>query len=72
LELTPLDVGHRLQFAAGSILAVSIWNDEDTETLAQSFGATTLLNKMGLGDQLISAMKLASVDKKSRTVSFEM
>jgi DNA-binding NarL/FixJ family response regulator len=67
LELTPLDIGTNLHSSAASILAISIWHDEDTHELAQSFGASALLDKMHLGEELIpTVMKLASITKVSR------
>jgi hypothetical protein len=43
------------------VLAISVWHDEDTHALAQSYGAAALLDKMLLGKELIPAvMKLGS------------
>ncbi len=38
------------------LVAISIWNDEPTRQLAESFGAAVLLDKMGLGETLIPAI----------------
>jgi two-component system invasion response regulator UvrY len=71
LELTPLDVGSRLHSTAASIVAISIWNDHDTQALAYSFGASALLDKMKLADELIpTVMKLASDRNSARPVTF--
>jgi two-component system, chemotaxis family, protein-glutamate methylesterase/glutaminase len=35
------------------LLAMSLWNDKDTESLAQSFGAAVLLDKVNLASTLI-------------------
>jgi DNA-binding NarL/FixJ family response regulator len=35
------------------LVAISIWNDEPSKRLAESFGAVVLLDKMGLGETLI-------------------
>jgi hypothetical protein len=38
-----------------------VWHDEDTRSLARSYGASALLDKMHLGQELIPAvMKLGS------------
>ena len=48
---------------AARVLAISVWNDGDTLALAQSYGATELLDKMRLGQELIPAvMKLGSLN----------
>ncbi len=38
------------------LVAISIWNDEPSKQLAESFGAAVLLDKMGLGETLIPAI----------------
>jgi two-component system invasion response regulator UvrY len=59
--LTPMNVGEGLRAYQAAVLAISVWNDEDTHSLAQSYGATALLDKMRLGQELIPAvMKLGS------------
>lgn len=40
----------------GCILAMSLWNDEDAKTLADSFGARVLLDKTKLFSDLIPAI----------------
>jgi DNA-binding NarL/FixJ family response regulator len=39
------------------LLAISIWNDDETKTLADNFGAVTLLEKISLASELIPAIK---------------
>jgi hypothetical protein len=39
------------------IVAISLWNDADTRTLAETFGAHVLLDKMNLYSELIPAIK---------------
>lgn len=39
------------------IVAISIWNDEETKALADSYGAATLLDKVNLTDELIPTIK---------------
>jgi DNA-binding NarL/FixJ family response regulator len=60
-NLTPMSVSEGLHAYRASVLAISVWHDEDTRALAQSYGASTLLDKMLLGKELIPAvMKLGS------------
>lgn len=60
-NLTPMNVSEGLRAYRAAVLAISIWHDEDTRALAQSYGASTLLDKMLLGWELIPAvMKLGS------------
>ena len=66
-RLTPMNVSEGLRAYAARVLAISVWNDEDTRALAQSYGATDLLDKMHLGQELIPAvMKLASGSEPGR------
>jgi DNA-binding NarL/FixJ family response regulator len=61
LNLTPMNVSEGLRAYEAAVLAISVWNDEDTRALAQSYGASALLDKMLLGKELIPAvMKLGS------------
>jgi len=54
-RIDPLDV--KLQLNRGArTLAISVWNDEETQTLAQTLGAATLLDKAELGSTLIPAI----------------
>jgi DNA-binding NarL/FixJ family response regulator len=39
------------------IVAISLWNDDDTRTLAKTFGAHAFLDKMNLYSELIPAIK---------------
>jgi len=60
-NLTPMNVSEGLRAYKAAVLAISVWNDEDTRSLAQSYGAAALLDKMRLGQELIPAvMKLGS------------
>ena len=60
-NLTPMNVSEGLRAYEAAVLAISVWNDEDTHSLAQSYGAMALLDKMRLGQELIPAvMKLGS------------
>jgi DNA-binding NarL/FixJ family response regulator len=60
-DLTPMNVSEGLRAYRAAVLAISVWHDEDTRALARSYGATALLDKMRLGQELIpSVIKLAS------------
>ena len=60
-NLTPMNVSEGLRAYRAAVLAISVWHDEDTRALAQSYGASALLDKMLLGKELIPAvMKLRS------------
>ncbi len=48
-NLTPMNVSEGLRAYRAAVLAISVWNDEDTRALAQSYGASELLDKMRLG-----------------------
>ena len=42
---------------SSQLLAISIWNDDETKALANCFGAVAFLNKKDLDTQLIPAIK---------------
>jgi DNA-binding NarL/FixJ family response regulator len=54
-ELTPIEFKSRLNHQT-LLLAISMWDDESTKDLADSFGAVTLLNKMELPKTLVPAI----------------
>jgi chemotaxis response regulator CheB len=57
---TFLDLKSRLNHGS-RMLAISVWNDEDTKKLADSLGTFPLLDKMELADKLIpTIMQLVS------------
>jgi len=60
-HLTPMNVSEGLRAYEAAVLAISVWHDENTRALARSYGASALLDKMLLGQELIPAvMKLGS------------
>jgi DNA-binding NarL/FixJ family response regulator len=66
-NLTPMNVSEGLRAYRAAVLAISVWNDEDTHALAQSYGASALLDKMRLGQELIPAvMRLGSGSEVAR------
>jgi len=56
-RITPEEFRSRLNLGAARLLAISVWNDQETRTLAKSFGAVELLDKVNLGTDLIPAIK---------------
>jgi len=57
---TFLDLKSRLNHGS-RMLAISVWNDEETKALAENLGTFPLLDKMELSDKLIpSIMQLVS------------
>jgi DNA-binding NarL/FixJ family response regulator len=55
-EITPTLVKTRLQRSAKHVLAMSVWNDEQSKALAESYGASALLDKSTLASDLIPAI----------------
>jgi two-component system, NarL family, response regulator DevR len=69
-NLTPMNVSEGLRAYQAAILAISVWNDENTLALARSYGASELLDKTRLGQELIpTVMKLGSGFEPSRNVA---
>jgi DNA-binding NarL/FixJ family response regulator len=65
--LTAMNVNEGLHAYRAAVLAISVWNDEDTRALACSYGASALLGKMLLGQELIPAvMRLGSGSSPAR------
>jgi CheY-like chemotaxis protein len=60
--LTPADVKLGLHCRETRIVAISVWNDEETKALAESSGAFALLDKMVLASDLIPVIKAAVSD----------
>jgi DNA-binding NarL/FixJ family response regulator len=68
--LTPMNVSEGLRAYAASVLAISVWDDDDTRALAESYGAMALLDKMRLGQELIpTVLKLGSRSEPSQRVA---
>jgi DNA-binding NarL/FixJ family response regulator len=53
-RFTPVEVKSCLK--GSQIVAISIWNDEETKALADSYRAATLLDKVNLANDLIPAI----------------
>jgi DNA-binding NarL/FixJ family response regulator len=45
------------------LIAMSLWNDDETKVLAETFGAVTLLDKATLATELIPAIKRYAQDQ---------
>jgi DNA-binding NarL/FixJ family response regulator len=56
-EYTPKLVKSQILLHTKCIVAMSLWNDADTRSLAETFGAHVLLDKMNLYSELIPAIK---------------
>jgi DNA-binding NarL/FixJ family response regulator len=56
-EYKPALVKSQILLHTKCVVAISLWNDVDTRTLAETFGAHVLLDKMNLYSELIPAIK---------------
>src|ERR1035438_8280748 len=54
--VTPQEFKAHPSFVMSRILAISVWSDEDTQDLADRFGAARLLDKANLSADLIPAI----------------
>jgi two-component system response regulator DesR len=54
-QVTPLQL--KFGLVGSQLLAISIWKDDETITLAKAIGAVTLLDKTKLAAELIPAIK---------------
>jgi DNA-binding NarL/FixJ family response regulator len=59
--VSPQEIKSQLDILGSELIAMSLWNDEDTQALARSFGAVTLLDKVRLVAELIPAIKAATI-----------
>jgi DNA-binding NarL/FixJ family response regulator len=66
IRTTPADIKSGLESCGSKLLAISIWNDEDSRSLASNFGALSLLNKLDLSETLGPAiLQLALPDAEA-------
>ena len=49
------------------LLAISVWNDDETKALAKTMGAVTLLDKANLATELIPAIRRAFIQSDRPT-----
>ena len=54
-SITPVQLKSGLM--GSRLLAISIWNDDETKSLAKSIGADVLLDKSNLAAELIPAIR---------------
>jgi len=64
-SVNPQEIKFLLDKLVSQLIAMSFWNDENTQVLARSFGAVTLLDKMRLVDELIPAIKAATSEQRT-------
>jgi DNA-binding NarL/FixJ family response regulator len=55
-RITPSQFRSQLNLGKARLLAISVWNDEETQFLATSYGAAQCLDKINLGTHLIPAI----------------
>ncbi len=67
-SVSPQEIKSLLNTLGSRLIAMSFWNDEDTQALAQSLGAVILLDKMLLVSELIPAIKRATRKQPSASV----
>ena len=67
-SVNPREFKSLLNTLGSRLIAISFWDDEDTQTLAESLGAVTLLDKLTLATELIPAIKAATLKQRSASV----
>ena len=56
-RVAPSDVKASFASSASQLLAISIWDDEDSQALAKAYGAVAFLDKVKLGTELIPTIR---------------
>jgi DNA-binding NarL/FixJ family response regulator len=65
--VSPSELKDRLYLDASSLLAISIWSDDESHALAESYGASRLLDKIGISGTLVQAIvDLAPINVEPR------
>ena len=64
-SVNPQEIKSQLNTSGSRLIAMSFWNDEDAQALAERLGAVTLLDKLTLSTDLIPAIKAASIKRRS-------
>jgi len=67
-SVNPREVKSLLNTLGSRLIAMSFWNDQNTQAFAQSLGAVTLLDKMRLATELIPAIKDATTKQRTASV----
>lgn len=62
--INPQEIKSLLDTSGSGLIAMSFWNDKDTQAVAKNLGAVTLLDKLRLVTELIPAIKAATVTPK--------
>ena len=64
-SVSPQEIKSQLDTLGSRLIAMSFWNDGDTQILAESLGVVTLLDKMRLVTEVIPAIKAATVTQRT-------
>lgn len=64
-SVNPQEIKSLLDELGSRLIAMSFWKDGNTQALARSFGAVTLLDKMTLATELITAIKAATSEQRT-------
>jgi DNA-binding NarL/FixJ family response regulator len=64
-SVNPQEIKSQLNTSGSRLIAMSFWNDEDAQALAERLGAATLLDKLTLTTDLIPAIEAASIKRRS-------
>jgi DNA-binding NarL/FixJ family response regulator len=64
-SVNPQEIKSQLNTLGSRLIAMSFWNDEDAQVLAERLGVVTLLDKLTLSADLIPAIKAASLKRRS-------
>jgi hypothetical protein len=63
--VNPQEIKSQLNTSGSRLIAMSFWNDEDAQALAERLGAVTLVDKLTLSTDLIPAIEAASIKRRS-------
>jgi DNA-binding NarL/FixJ family response regulator len=67
-RISPSQFRSQLNLGKARLMAISVWNDPDTQALASSYGAANCLDKASLGTHLVPAiLQLASPCSESNS-----
>jgi hypothetical protein len=69
-SVNPREFKSLLNTLGSRLIAISFWDDQDTQALAESFGAVTMLDKLTLATELIPAIKSATSKQRSASRVF--
>lgn len=66
-DIAPLAIKSQLIIKDALVVGISFWNDHETKQLAQSFGATVLLDKVDLAITLVPTIKQVASSNSQQT-----